>query len=418
MLVNEGGGTTTSPEATGTTRAGVTYGSIIMYALLLISYVLNSMDRQLFSVLAVDVRGALDLSLQEVGFAATVFTLGMGIAGLPTAYLLSKLPRKTVSLMGLGIFSAATLLTAYSHNLPSLLLYRFLSGVGEAMQFTAILAIGTTYFYRNRGFATGAVNFSFGIGALVGPNVGASILGSHGWQMPFVSYGLMGLPLGLLIILGVRGWFTEADVARELLPRGHDKASERGWTSSTVILAIASMLGGLVIYGYLGLYPTFLRDALGFEPAEAAFAIGCYGLGALTSIVGGWIGDRFDHRKLLLVSFIISGVSGSLLFTSLGHSLALHATFSFVFGSAVSGMVFVNLAAGIIKSVHPERASLGAGILVASLYVPASFAGYLLATLRNATGWATAALLQLGLLAIIAGILAVLTRRRPFSLSN
>lgn len=42
---------------------------IVMYALLLVSYVLNAMDRQLFAVLAIEVRKALGLSLQEVGLS-------------------------------------------------------------------------------------------------------------------------------------------------------------------------------------------------------------------------------------------------------------------------------------------------------------------------------------------------------------
>ena len=45
-----------------------------MFVVLLLSYVVNAMDRQLFSVLAPDVRRALGLTLPQVGLAATVFT--------------------------------------------------------------------------------------------------------------------------------------------------------------------------------------------------------------------------------------------------------------------------------------------------------------------------------------------------------
>jgi MFS transporter, DHA1 family, inner membrane transport protein len=72
-----------------------------MFVVLLLSYVINAMDRQLFSVLAPDVRKALDLTLPQVGLAATVFTLGMGVAGIPTGYLLSGLSRRSVAILGL-----------------------------------------------------------------------------------------------------------------------------------------------------------------------------------------------------------------------------------------------------------------------------------------------------------------------------
>jgi hypothetical protein len=156
-----------------------------MFAILLLSYVVNAMDRQLFSVLAPDVRKALGLSLPEIGLAATVFTLGMGVAGIPTGLLLGIVARRTVVILGLIIFSAATCLTAYAQGMPDLLLYRFVSGLGEAMQLTALLAIGTTYFVNHRALAASSLNFTFGIGAVIGPNLGAAILGASHWRMAF-----------------------------------------------------------------------------------------------------------------------------------------------------------------------------------------------------------------------------------------
>src|SRR5215217_267979 len=137
-----------------------------MFVVLLLSYVVNAMDRQLFSVLAPDVRKALGLSLPQVGLAATVFTLGMGLAGIPTGYLLNRMSRRGVAILGLIIFSVATYLTAYSQGMSDLLLYRFISGLGEAMQLTALLAIGTTYFMNHRAVAASSLNFTFGIGAV------------------------------------------------------------------------------------------------------------------------------------------------------------------------------------------------------------------------------------------------------------
>src|ERR1700733_12386209 len=119
-----------------------------MFFVLLLSYVLNSIDRGLFSVLAIEVRDAMSLSLPQVGLASTMFTLGMGLAGIPTGYLLATMSRKAVVLLGLLIFSLATFLTAYATGLPDLLAYRLVSGLGEAMQVTALIAIGASYFYK------------------------------------------------------------------------------------------------------------------------------------------------------------------------------------------------------------------------------------------------------------------------------
>src|SRR5947207_13030141 len=70
--------------------------AIAMFGLLLASYVINAMDRQLFPLLVPEVRRQYNCSLSDVGLLSTVFTLGMALAGFPTGYLLSHFSRKTV----------------------------------------------------------------------------------------------------------------------------------------------------------------------------------------------------------------------------------------------------------------------------------------------------------------------------------
>ena len=177
-------------------------------------------------------------------------------------------------------------------------------------------------------------------------------------------------------------------------------------------LALATVFAGLAIYGYLGLYPTYLREALGFTPKQAGFAVSFYGMGALLSLLGGWLGDRYNYRKLLFFSLVLSAVAGGLLFSGLDKSLTLHAIFSFVFGGAISGMVYANLSAGIIKSVKRVHASHASGLFVASLYIPAAFAGYLLGQLKGSLGWSMAGIVQVSGCALVAAILSLLAVQR------
>lgn len=387
-----------------------------MFVILLLSYVVNAMDRQLFSVLAPDVRKALGLSLPQVGLAATVFTLGMGLAGIPTGYLLSRMSRRSVAILGLLVFSAATWLTAYAGGMPDLLAYRFISGLGEAMQLTALLAIGTTYFLDHRAIAASSLNFTFGIGAVIGPNLGAAILGATRWQTPFIVFGLLGAVALVLILAFVKTWFTEIQVADQPATQAAEEGlADSIWSKTPMTLALATAFAGLAIYGYLGLYPTYLREALGFTPKEAGLAVSFYGFGALLSLFGGWLGDRYDYRRLLMVALLLSAISGGILFAGLGKSLPMHILFSFVFGGAISGMAYANLSAGIIKSVTRAKASQASGLFVASLYIPAAFAGYLLGTLKESFGWSTAGVVQVAGCAVVAAVLSLVAaagRRR------
>lgn len=391
--------------------------ALAMFVVLLLSYVVNAMDRQLFSVLATDVRTALNMDLPTIGLASTIFTLGMGLAGLPTGYLMARMKRKSVVLIGLVMFSVATYMTAKATGFADLLVYRFISGLGEAMQLTALLAIGTTYFYRHRAVAASSLNFTFGVGAILGPNIGAAIAKQYGWETSFYAFGLAGIPSFILIILFARAWFTEAKstVAQAQQEVTNEGAATSIFSFRPMVLAAATAFSGLAIYGYLGLYPTFLRESLGLTGREAGGLISFYGLGALLSLLGGWLGDKFNYRKLLFVSLIISAVAGGFLFTPLGGSKVLHGLFSFVFGASISGMVYANLSAGLVKSVSSDKASLASGLFVASLYIPAAFAGYILGHLKGVVGWTTGGVIQLTGCALLAAILSLISAPRAKS---
>jgi DHA1 family inner membrane transport protein len=261
---------------------------IVMFGVLLAFYAINAMDRQLFPLLVPEVRRQYGFSLAGVGFLSTIFTLGMALAGLPTGYLLVRFSRKTVMQVGIALFSAGTLLTVIARGFPDMLIYRAATGIGEAMQLTVLIAIAVNYFVSHRAAALGAINFSFGLGAIVSPILGGALLSAYrSWQVPMVCFGILGFLAILVIALSVDPWFTEGDT------RVREQADHGGAPTlanrNTILLTVMSLIGGLVMYGYLGMYPTFLREGLQYSPTAAGTGMSFYGLGALGSIAGGWL---------------------------------------------------------------------------------------------------------------------------------
>lgn len=394
--------------------------AIWMFAVLLVSYILNSIDRNLFSLLAVEVRKQISLSLPEVGLAATVFTLGMGVAALPTGKLLTFVSRKSVVIVGLLIFSVATWLTAYSRGLPDLLTYRFISGLGEAMQVTALIAIGASYFHTRPALVTGMISFAYGIGAVVGPAIAAALLSAYDWRMPFIVFGATGIVMMLVVALWIRPWFSESKGNEE---NASDRRRQAGagpndptWSLATILLGLASVCTGVAVYGFFGLYPLFLRTAMGLSPAQAGLVMSFIGFGGFLSPLGGWLGDRVGYHKVLYVALPVMALSGGIPFTAtLGQSVTLYAAFAFVFGFSVVGLIYANLSAIIINSMSPAKVSLASGLFIGSYYIPAAFAGYLMGWLKEASNWTTAGLLQASGFAAAALILIIVARmtRKP-----
>lgn len=383
-----------------------------MFLVLLLSYVLNAIDRSLFSVVAIDVRDAMKLTLPQVGLASTVFTLGMGLAGIPTGYLLSSMSRKNVVLLGLLIFSVATLLTAYATGLSDLLLYRLISGLGEAMQVTALIAIGASYFYKRRAFMTGTVSFAYGIGSFGGPAMTASLLNAYGWKMPFIVFGLVGAAVMVLVALFVRSWFSESKANEEQAnaDRGNlvlSRESETIWNARTMTLALAAVCAGVAVYGFSGLYPTYLRGALGFTPQQAALVMSSIGIGGFVAPLGGLLGDRIGYQKVLMIALPLAALTGGISFTEMDRSVLVHALVAGVFGIAVLSLLFANMSAIIINSLGPGKIAQTSGVFIASYYIPAAFAGYLLAQLKEMSDWTTAGILQTSGFALVSMILII-----------
>ena len=161
-----------------------------------------------------------------------------------------------------------------------------------------------------------------------------------------ILFGLAGFLLMAVIALVVRPWFTETQ------GDGQSRANLSGAATllnrNTVLLTFLSLIGGLVIYGYLGMYPTFLREELQYSPTVAGTVMSIFGLGVLASIGGGWLGDRFSPRLLLSVAFFCTAVLGYLLFHGSG-AFATQAILSFFWGLVASSILYVNLAAYHVK---------------------------------------------------------------------
>jgi MFS transporter, DHA1 family, inner membrane transport protein len=391
------------PNAGGTRLAAIS-----MYCVLLASYAVNAADRQLFPLLAHDVRQQYGFSLADTGLLSTIFTLGLAMAGLPTGFLLARFARKTVLLLGIGIFSTGTALIVFSVGFPDMLLYLAATGIGEAMQLTVMIAIAANYFVGYRAAAIGSMNVFFGIGAFLGPILGSAFLTRYqSWRAPMIIFGLAGYAMIVLIALTARTWFTEtrraADARTDLL--GAPTLLNR----NTVILTALSVLGGLVLYGFTGMYPTFLREGLHYSAKQAGVVTSFYGAGALLSIGGGWLGDRFSPRIVLSGAFFAVAALGYLCFHGSG-AMVPQAILTCAYGAIGSGTIYVNLAGYHVKAVRSSLASRASGMFVTSLYATAAGAGYVMGGIAGHAGWAVAGEIQISLLGVIAGALALALR--------
>lgn len=397
----------------GTPEGKGAYAALLMFAILLASYAMNAMDRQVFPLLLPDVRKEYGFAIADAGLLSTIFTAGMAVAGIPTGFLLARFSRKAILQLGVLIFSVGTAVTVLSRGFGDMLVYRAVTGIGEAMQITVLIAISANYFVRYRSAAVGTLSFTYGIGAIIGPLLAGNLLAHFGnWRVPMVAYGALGLVAMLFIAAFVRHWFSETVAGTS--GSTVSVAEDRLWNRNIGVLTVVSVLWGLTLQAYFGLYPTFLREALHYSPTDAATIMSFFGVGGLTSIGGGWLGDRLGIKALLVPSFLAAAVLGWLPFHGVTGFTPL-AMISLLYGAIAGGILFVNVAGYHVKAVSPRLASRAAGLFVTTFYAAGAVAGYILGDLVRAYGWERAAEIQEVGLPVLAALVTLAIRSNRMS---
>ncbi len=163
----------------------------------------------------------------EIGMAGAAYIAGAVLGAVVFGWLTDRLGRKKLFTITLLVYLTAAAATAFSWNVGSFILFRFLTGMGIGGEYTAINStIQELVPARVRGWTDLVINGSFWIGAALGA-LGAIVLldptridPEYGWRLAF----FIGAALGL-IILFMRQWIPESP--RWLISHGQpERAAE------------------------------------------------------------------------------------------------------------------------------------------------------------------------------------------------
>ncbi|MFI6375600.1 MFS transporter [Streptomyces sp. NPDC050546] len=386
------------------------------FLLIVLSYMVNAMDRQVFPPLLPDIRAEYGFSLEQGGLLATNFTLGMALAGLPAGYLLDRFRRKTVLLVSIVIYSLGTMATPLATGLADMTLYRVVSGFGEGMQSAAIFAAMGAYFAHRRGLVFGVIGVGYSVGVFIAPLIGVELMSMHGtWHAPFYLFGTAGLLIAAASLFLVKAGLTERSVERVASARTYDYMPASAYNRNTIALTVHSVVSGVAVYGFLGLYPTYLISSLHYSAGQAALAMSCLGFGGMTAVLGGWLGDRVNQRNLLILSLLAVSVISMCIYETRA-AVGPQCVLAFLMGAFGLGFVYPNTNSAMQRAVRPSQIGRASGLFVSSYYGPAAFSGLLFAALVETFGWSRAGLLQVTVLPL-AGV-AALAFVRPARFNN
>jgi MFS family permease len=385
------------------------------FLLIVLSYMVNAMDRQVFPPLLPNIREEYGFSLEQGGLLATNFTLGMALAGLPAGYLLDRFRRKTVLLASIVIYSLGTMATPLATGFADMTVYRVVSGFGEGMQSAAIFAAMGAFFAHRRGLAFGVIGVGYSVGVFIAPLIGVELMSMHGtWHSPFYLFGTAGLLIAAASLFLVKTGLTETSVEKVVSTRTYEYMPASAYNRNTIALTVHAVVSGVAIYGFLGLYPTYLISSLHYSPEQAALAMSLLGFGGMTAILGGWLGDRVNQRNLLIISLLAVSVISVCIYETRA-TVGVQCVFAFLMGAFGLGFIYPNTNSAIQRAVRPAQIGRASGLFVTGYYGPAAFSGLLFAALVDSFGWSRAGMLQVTVLPLLGVVALAFVRPAQFN---
>ena len=384
-------------------------------------YIINYMDRQVFSVILQPMKIDLGLTDAQCGLASTVLIFGMAFFSFPIAYLIDRWSRrKAIGLMAV-LWSIATFATGLAKNFTGVLIPRFFVGLGEAGFVPGGTAmISASYPKEKRGWAMGIFHIAIPLGAAIGVIMGGILSVKYGWRTPFLFFAIPGVILGILAFFmkdyktaeqpdtagGIKGFFVALlDVL---------KLPTMRWYYPGLGIAV------FMTSSFLVWLPSLMMRMLHITEATAGVITGGIGLMAIIGApLGGFLADFWQKKNprgrmyIPVVAYIFGGVM--LILAVQTHFSYLGIAFAALFGIA-SAMAMPAIAAISQDVVPVAHKGLSMGLAIFAQYMLGGAWGpYAVGFVSDALGGGAeglgTAFMLCGLFGIVAGILFFVASR-------
>jgi EmrB/QacA subfamily drug resistance transporter len=371
------------------------------------------LDITIVNVALPDIQRELDASFSDLQWVVDAYALTLAATLLAAGSVADLIGRRRVFLLGLAIFTLASLLCGLAQSPLMLILSRGVQGLGGAMMFATSLAlIAQAFRGPERGTAFGIIGAVTGGAVAIGPLLGGALTEGIGWEAIF----LVNVPIGIAAVVLTRARVAES---RDPSPSGVDvpgvvtfsgallclvfalvRGNAEGWGSALIVgllIAAAVLLVAFVIVEARAAHPMldlalfrkpafagaslaafaisasifsmflyitlFLQNVLGYSPLEAGLrSLPSTLLAFAVAPMAGKLSARLPVRL-----FVGGGLAIVALALLLMHGLDARSDWTallagLIVGGVGIGLVNAPLASAAIAVVPPERSGMASGI--------------------------------------------------------
>ena len=340
---------------------------IIAIAVMLATF-MEVLDTSVANVSLPHIAGSFSATTEEAVWVLTSYLISNAIILPTTAWFSTFFGRKRLLILCIALFKAASFMCGTSTSLSMLIFARILQGIGGgALQPLSQAILLESFPPEKRGIATAVFGMGVVVAPIIGPTLGGWITDNYSWHWVF----LINIPVGILAIFLSQAFVEDPPYIKNakpgridfagfgfmaiwlatlqiILDKGHRAdwfASE--WVRWFAVISLVSFICfvvreltvkepivnlkilknrnfaigvflitvvGAVLYGTLAMLPLFLQTLLGYTAEKSGLVISPRGIGSfLTIIVVGKLVGKMDNRILIILGFILLGISNIIL---------------------------------------------------------------------------------------------------------
>lgn len=333
------------------------------------------------------------ISIDDAGYAATVYALGVFLFTPIIVILGAKIPQKKMLLILVGFFIIGNLITAWSPYFFVTLIGRFITSLAHG----AFIGIGSLIAVELcKGRETSAISFMFS-GLTLSTLIGTPLVTYLGYKVSwhFVFYIIT--VIGIIAFIGVAK-LVPAKIKREDEPEFHLRQELAVFKDVDVLIAMAiTVLGPGAFFTSITYIAPVVTKVAGLHDTAVSWILLVFGLGLCIGNIMGGILARKSLMPVLLSSLLLQALTLFVLYFMAANaviliiSVFLIAVFGFATVSPIQHLVMTKArkagAANLISSFNIGMFNLGnalgawiGGLVIAHQfgYASPNFAGGLL----------------------------------------
>ena len=407
--------------AAASRRSPVFYGWVVV-AVSAVAVLVTAGVRIAPGAFLLDMREDTGWSVGILSLAAAVGLLVYGLTGPVSGALISRFgvrPVAVASLLITALAMAASSLVTEAWQLA--LLFGLLSGVGTGLIASVLSAtVANRWFVRHRGLVVGILQASGSAGQLLFFPALTLLAVAAGWRLASVAIAVVCLVVAIPVLVWLRNAPEEVGLrplgaAADALPApttADPGIMRRAVRSSDFwLLAGTFFICGATSNGLVGQHFIVHAADHGFSPGVASGALAVMGaFNFVGTLASGWLTDRYDPRRLLLVYYVFRGLS--LVYLPQIHNSLDITAFAVLFGLDYIATVppTVALAADVFGR---RNVGIVYGWIFAAHMFGAAAAAFLAGLTRDIVGDYGIAIFVAGLMAVAAGVVALSIKRLP-----